>query len=102
VSTVQDRFEIEMRSIPDRYKEVVGRKPGRFTQGINRSGAVGFAKNLLRPTDQKRKASGLRELLAHRRPEISVEYLAMTSPYSGLFTEAELDEAAFRLENALQ
>ena len=96
--TVQERFEIEMRSIPDRYKEVVGRKPGRFTQGINRSGAVGFAKK----TDQKRKASGLRELLAHRRPEISVEYLAMTSSYSGLFTEAELDEASFRLENALQ
>ena len=102
MATIQERFEMELRSIPDRYKEVVGRKPGRFTQGINRSGAVRFAKNLLKPTEPKRKASGLRELLAHGHPEISVEYLVMTSPYSDLFTEAELNEAAFRLENALR
>lgn len=96
------RFEVEMRSIPDRYKEVVGHKPGRFTQGINRNGAVGFAKNLLRRTAGRRNASGLKELLKHEHPELSVEYLVMLSPWCSLFTEDELNEAALRLENAIQ
>jgi hypothetical protein len=66
----------------------------RFLQKIRRDGGLAAAKHWLRPTNPTR---GFRRLARHSRLDLSVEAVALQTPWNQLFTETELATAHNRL-----
>ncbi len=79
------------------YRDVgeFGYYPTYFLRMVIDRGGLAAAKQLLSGTDH---SSGLVRLWQERRLDLSVEALVLQEPWSDLFTDAELSEAARRLE----
>jgi hypothetical protein len=75
-------------------KTQLGYSAHRFRQKILRDGGMAAAKHWLRPS---KATPGFQRLLKHNRLDLSVEAVALQSPWNRLFTAAELATARERL-----
>ena len=69
----------------------------RFLQSVRNNGGLATAQRMLKPSQQKAKLQGLYSLVKARRADLSLEVLALKTPYNKLFTRSELAEARRRL-----
>jgi 5-methylcytosine-specific restriction enzyme A len=91
---LEQDFHDEMASLYRRTGEATGYWPNYFRRRVLRVGGLVFAKELLAPG---RETTGFEKLVEARRPDLSVEAIALLPRYATLFTAAECDVARGRL-----
>jgi 5-methylcytosine-specific restriction enzyme A len=91
----EDDLHEQMLSLHQRTGRATGYWPGRFLQAVRNRGGLDYAKSLLQAGGA---SEGFKKLVAARRADLSVEYLALSAPFAHLFEAAELAEARARLE----
>lgn len=86
----------EMLSLYHRTVQATGGdyRPNRFKQSVNNNRGLAAAKKLLA---RGRDLSGFERVVAARRADLTVEYIALLPCYRHLFTPEELAEAQNRL-----
>lgn len=89
-----DPFTDRALKIYEDAKTQIGYVASRFRQKIFRDGGLAAAKHWLRPS---KVTIGFQRLLDHDRLDLSVEAVALESPWNSLFTAAELATARDRL-----
>jgi hypothetical protein len=90
-----DPFTNRALQIYEDAKTQLGYSAYRFLGKIRRAGGLAAAKHWLRPS---KVTPGFQRLLKHGRLDLSVEAVALQSPWNKLFTEAELATARNRLK----
>jgi hypothetical protein len=93
-SPTNDPFTERALQIYEDAKVQIGYVAHRFRQKVVRDGGLAAAKHWLRPS---KATSGFQRLLDNDRLDLSVEAVALQSPWSKLFTPAELATARERL-----
>jgi len=91
-------FHQAMLTIDRKARREAGLKGDALRQMILRHGGFEAAKRLLRPTPHFRIHDGLIDLWTLGRVDLSVEALAVQSPYRQLFSPDLLLEAEWRLK----
>ena len=92
--TPAQRFEaVTMTGIQEGKR--LGYNPTRYLMMVKERGAVGAAKQVLRPGPIPDGFTTLAHL--HQRPDLTTEYTALIPEFRELFTDAELAEAEIRL-----
>lgn len=91
---LESRFHDEMLRIYDRAS-VLGYRPTRFKQMVERHGGVEAARRLLKGD---KMSGGFARLRTMGMSNISVEALVLREPWRKLFTAKELEQAQRRLE----
>ena len=94
-TNAEARFHAEMTGLYDRCA-ALGFRPVLLRRYVVLNGGVKAARDLV----FKPGTTGLERLLDLGRPELSMEAAMLKPEYRGLFTEAELKQAAERLANA--
>lgn len=92
--TIEDEFHSEMESLHGRTGQATGYWPGRFLQAVRNKGGLAVARKLLQPGPV---TAGFDTLVKSARADLSVEFVALSKRFSGLFTTEELEEARRRL-----
>ena len=92
-----DLFTNRVLQIYEDAKNQIGYSARRFRQKILRDGGLAAAKHWLRPS---RATQGFKRLKKHDRLDLSVEAVALQSPWNNLFTPAELATARARLRQS--
>ena len=90
------RFHDEMLRIYDKLA-IQGYRPSYFKRMVENRGGLEAAKQLLKG---RRPSDGFRRVRSMGMLHVSVEALALREPWRDLFTEAELEEAQRRLDEA--
>lgn len=92
--TAEDRFEaVQLAGIEEGKR--LGYNATRYLMMVKERGAVGAAKQVLRPGPIPDGFVTLAHL--HQRPDLTTEYTALMPEFRELFTEAELAVAERRL-----
>ena len=92
--TLRQQFHQAMLRIYDECSQF-GYRPTRFRQMVNREGGWEAARTLLR---SETLSDGFARLWEENRLDLTVEALVLREPWRRLFTDAELAQAARRLE----
>jgi len=90
----RDPFTERALQIYEDAKNQIGYVAHRFRQKIVKDGGLAAAKHWLRPS---KATAGFQRLLDHDRLDLSVEAVALQSPWNALFTSDELATARERL-----
>jgi hypothetical protein len=93
--TAEQRFEAVTMAGIEEGKRLFNYNPTRYIVMVRERGAVGAAKQVLRPGPIPDGFVTLAHL--HQRPDLTTEYTALMPEFRELFTEAELAEAEIRL-----
>lgn len=96
MSEIEKRFEGRLRNTIVE-SAALGYYPSRFEQMLNSSSGISVAKKLVTSGDLH---YGLKELKKLGRLDLTVESIMMEDEFRLLFTQAELDAAKWRLEQA--
>jgi 5-methylcytosine-specific restriction protein A len=93
--TIEEQLHEELLSLYRRTGEATGYWPSYFLRSVRQEGGLAVAKRLLAPG---RVSSGFDKLVAARRADLSIEAIALTPPFDGLFSPKERAEAKKRLD----
>ncbi len=93
--SLRDEFDTQVRSAIGRCYEL-GYTPSRFEQMIEAAHPVEVAKRLVVSGEFQH---GVKELTKLGHQELTIEGIMQQERFSPLFTQAELDAAAWRLAN---
>ena len=91
----ESEIEEELLSLFKRTGRATGYWPRYFLRSLRRHGGLAVARKLLQPGPV---GDGFNRLIEVHRVNLSVEAIAISDRYAGLFTKAELDEAQRRLD----
>lgn len=89
-------FNELMESLFRRTGVATGYWPNYFSREVRKKGGVAVAKRLLNP--KIKVSDGFDKLVAVRRADLSVEFIAVQPPFRSLFSTEELAEAQRRLD----
>jgi 5-methylcytosine-specific restriction enzyme A len=93
-SATEKTLEGELRRCVEECR-AAGYNPSYFVQMIDDRGALGACRKLI---NDNAPSEGFTKLWELGRVDLTVEAVALRSPYSGLFTQAERLKARHRLE----
>jgi hypothetical protein len=95
--SLSDDFHKRMLDVYDRAKIELDYRATRFLRAVREHGGVAYAKRSLSQSHSGTPHQGLQRIIDAGRPDLTMEYVVLTEPYSQLFTDAELAEARSRL-----
>ncbi|OCA90395.1 hypothetical protein A8F94_00410 [Bacillus sp. FJAT-27225] len=94
--SLERRFHQAMIGVYTEALKQCNYKATRFLQMVSNEGGLKTAKKLLSETNKV--SDGFMNLLEHNRLDLTVEALVLNEKFQPLFTEAEINEAKYRLE----
>lgn len=92
-TVAEELYQAELESTYSTLGHTTGYWAKRFIQSVRKNGAVAHTKKAL----SNKKQEGFQRLIEVGRVDLSLEFIALKTQYSSLFTQAELNEAHRRL-----